>query len=207
MRLEWRERFPRHRLQRKPLVSDPGMHRGTCLKLVSWCMPGSLTRSGGENVPGIPGACATSNFTYLVRGPLWWEKSLKLLIRRGRVTHICVCKLCYHWFRWWYIDSAALNHWLNQWLLIRHIWTNLKFGLGYTLGTLKWIWKCQQNSAHFAMASINAPHINYTIYRLGLCVLVGVCTVMSAYRMASVAMSTRGNSSLHIAHLTDVVYV
>ena len=24
----------------------------------------------GENVPGIPGTCATRNFTYLVRGPL-----------------------------------------------------------------------------------------------------------------------------------------
>ena len=29
MRRECRERFPRHRLQRKPLVSDPGMHHGT----------------------------------------------------------------------------------------------------------------------------------------------------------------------------------
>ena len=63
------ERFPRHRLQRKPLVSDPGMHHGTCVTHVPWCMSGSLTRGGGENVPGIPGACATSNFAYLVRGP------------------------------------------------------------------------------------------------------------------------------------------
>ena len=29
----------------------------------------SLTHSGGENVSGIPGACATRNFTYLARGP------------------------------------------------------------------------------------------------------------------------------------------
>ena len=53
-----RKRFPRHKLQRKPLDSDPGMH--------PWCMTGSLTRGGGEN---IPGACATRNFAYLVRGP------------------------------------------------------------------------------------------------------------------------------------------
>ena len=33
-------------------------------------MPGSLTGGGGENVPGNPGACATHNFTYVVRGPL-----------------------------------------------------------------------------------------------------------------------------------------
>ena len=70
MRRECRERFPRHRLQRKPLVSDPGMHHGMCVTHVPWCMSGSLTRSGGENVPGIPGACATCNVTYLVRGPL-----------------------------------------------------------------------------------------------------------------------------------------
>ena len=36
---------------------------------VPWCMPGSLTRGGGENVPGLPGACATHILTYLVRGP------------------------------------------------------------------------------------------------------------------------------------------
>ena len=40
--------FPTRRLQRKPLASDPGMHQGTCV----------LTFGGGENVPGIPGACA-----------------------------------------------------------------------------------------------------------------------------------------------------
>ena len=51
-----------YRFQRKPLVSDPGMHH------VPWCMSGSLTRCGGENVPGIPGACATRNFAYMVRG-------------------------------------------------------------------------------------------------------------------------------------------
>ena len=33
-------------------------------------MSGSLTRGGGENVPGIPGACTTRYLTYLVRGPL-----------------------------------------------------------------------------------------------------------------------------------------
>ena len=61
--------FPRHRLQRKPLVSYPGMHHGTCVTHLPWCMSGSLTRGGRENVPGIPGACATRNFTYLARGP------------------------------------------------------------------------------------------------------------------------------------------
>ena len=64
MRRECRERFPSHRLQNKPLVNDPGMHHGTCVTHVPCCMPGSLTRGGGENLPGIPGACATRNFRY-----------------------------------------------------------------------------------------------------------------------------------------------
>ena len=69
MRRECRERFPRQRLQNKRLISDPGMHLGTCATHVPWCMSGSLTRGGGENVTSIPGACATRNFTYLARGP------------------------------------------------------------------------------------------------------------------------------------------
>ena len=71
--------FPRRRLQRKPLVSDPGMHHGTCVTHVPSCMSESLTRGSGENVPSIPGACATRNFTYLARGP-WWHEDL------GRVS-------------------------------------------------------------------------------------------------------------------------
>ena len=47
MRRECRERFPRHRLQRKPLISDPGMHHGTCVTHVPWCMSGSPTYDGG----------------------------------------------------------------------------------------------------------------------------------------------------------------
>ena len=70
MRRECRERFPLHRLQRKRLITYPGMHHGTCFTHVPWCMSGSLTHGGGENVPGIPGAFTTRNFAYLVRGPL-----------------------------------------------------------------------------------------------------------------------------------------
>ena len=61
--------FSPPRLQRKPLVRDPGMHHGTCVTHVPWCMSGSLTRGGGENVPNITGAFATRDFTYLARDP------------------------------------------------------------------------------------------------------------------------------------------
>ena len=91
-----RERFPRHRLQRKPLISDPGMHHGTCVTHVPWCMSGSLTRSGGENVPGFPGACETRNLMYLVKGPLLcyyfrhkYIQPIKLYIKRSTVVECC----------------------------------------------------------------------------------------------------------------------
>ena len=56
-------------------VSDPDMHHGTCVThVLPWCMPGSLTDGfhwsrWRENVPGIPGACETCNFTSLARDP------------------------------------------------------------------------------------------------------------------------------------------
>ena len=60
--------FPRHRLQSRPPVSDPGMHHGTCVTHVPWCMSGSLTRGGGKHNTGIPSASASGYFTYLARG-------------------------------------------------------------------------------------------------------------------------------------------
>ena len=53
MRRECREPFPRHRLQREPLVNDLDMHHGTCVTHMPWCMSGSLTRGGGETFPAF----------------------------------------------------------------------------------------------------------------------------------------------------------
>ena len=75
--------FPGRRFKRKPLVSDPGMHHGTCVTHVPWCMSGSLTCSDGENVPGIPGACAPAilriwqeahghGMAYFLVSPIHW---------------------------------------------------------------------------------------------------------------------------------------
>ena len=69
----------------KEAASDLGMHHGTCVTHVAWCMSGSLTCGSRENDPGIPGACAICDFTYLRRGPYnhmlifsdilyWWKK-------------------------------------------------------------------------------------------------------------------------------------
>ena len=65
--------FPRHR----------GLVISTCITARAWrtCRDAwrdryiaiSFEIDGGKNIPGIPGACATCYFTYLVRGP-WTSK-------------------------------------------------------------------------------------------------------------------------------------
>ena len=54
MRRECRERFSHHWVQRKPRVSDPDMHHGTCVTHMPWCMSGSLTRGDGETFSQVP---------------------------------------------------------------------------------------------------------------------------------------------------------
>ena len=97
--MEWT--FSPPLLQRKPLVSEFGMH-------VSWCMLGSITSGGGENVPGIPSVCVTRNFTYQARGP--WRLNFEVIF--GKVHNIFqydqrmyfMCSKCVKipciWFAW-----------------------------------------------------------------------------------------------------------
>ena len=66
--------LPTSDLKGNPLVSDPGMHHGTFVTHVPWCMSGSLTRSGGKRFFDIPGTCATRNFMYLARGTSHWSR-------------------------------------------------------------------------------------------------------------------------------------
>ena len=69
-------------------------------------MSGSLTGGGGENVPSIPAACATRNFTYLARGLLHWNLFLRVTL-----------SLFQHCFKWWLDANQATSHYLNQWCL------------------------------------------------------------------------------------------
>ena len=61
MRRECRERFPRHRLQRKLLVSDPSIHHGMCVTHVPWCMSGSLIRDDRKTFPEFPAHAQAAN--------------------------------------------------------------------------------------------------------------------------------------------------
>ena len=82
--------FPRRRFQRKLLVSDPSMHHGTCVTHVPWCMPGLPTCGDGENVPGIPGACAPAILRIWQEAHGITSSTYTKLIHKQLETHGCV---------------------------------------------------------------------------------------------------------------------
>ena len=74
------------------------MHHGTCATHVPWCMSGLLNRGGGENVLGIPGACATHNFMYLAIGSYSVRKPAMAAGRNHYIDFACVERMgpvCY----------------------------------------------------------------------------------------------------------------
>ena len=131
MHRECRERFPRHQHQRKPLASDPGMHHGTCATHMPWCMSGSLTCGGGENVPG---ACATRNAMYLVIGT--WDIDLPQDVwHHGLHSRHDFSSHCFQYF--WKIISCIYPVFYIPW-----IWDNGVFtGMGYRK---LWRWDCRR---------------------------------------------------------------
>ena len=106
-----RERFPRHRLERKPLVSDPRMHHDTCVTHMPWRMSGSLTRGGGENVPGIPGVCTTAflRTCWEGHGPVSIHTNVKIVSSQYRKSPGGDNNLIYNSMS--YIGKTALLSW------------------------------------------------------------------------------------------------
>ena len=74
MRRECRERYPRHCGLAIPTCITARAWRTCCDACRDRYLAVSLGVGDGENVPDIPGACTTRNFTYLVRGP--WSISM-----------------------------------------------------------------------------------------------------------------------------------
>ena len=69
------------------------MRHGTCVTHVPWCMPGSLTRGGGENVPG---ACATA------------------ILRIWHGTHYCYRRSCYINYAEMQLSKLTSHTFLNR---------------------------------------------------------------------------------------------
>ena len=82
--------FSRHRLQRKPLVSYPSMHHGTCVTHVPWSMSGLLTRVGVENVPFIPGILSKRPIIWTSDDPIFWH-----IYATIGLYELTVCRMIY----------------------------------------------------------------------------------------------------------------
>ena len=133
-------------LQRKPLVSDPGMHHCTCVTHVPWCMSGSLSRDGVENVPGIPGACATHNFTYLVRGPCRFEEHYQPFgIKTDK--HAIMLSFVGNWERKWnfsFQNLETISLWC--WLFRDSVWIGWGQRSSPSLGSFRMVFSIAQPS-------------------------------------------------------------
>ena len=84
MRRECRERFPWH-ASRHVRHARNVMHTG----IANSRFP--LNSAAGGNAPGFPGACATRNFTHLVRGPWtvpWWLLRWHGVLRTRHTHHM-----------------------------------------------------------------------------------------------------------------------
>ena len=110
MQRECQERFPRHRPQRKPLVRDPGIHHGTCVTHVPWCISGSLTHGGGENIPGIPGACITRIFYASDKKPITCSQHGRLCY----ILYLCNRWILFHVALLYYIGLLFKATWLKH---------------------------------------------------------------------------------------------
>ena len=120
----------------KPLVSDPGMHHDTCVTHVPWCMSGSLTCGGGENVPGIPGACAPAILRiwqeahvvpYMISGvhfwtPNWPIHDLHILLCQKSIRVTCCMGVALSWTHTKFPPKTAIAHGsiLLQRSLVKH---------------------------------------------------------------------------------------
>ena len=106
--------FPRRLFQRKPLVSDPGMHHGTCVTHVPWCMSGSLTCGDGENVPGIPGACAPANLR------IWQEAHRPCALHPGISTPRD------YWDPFYYHGLTLILVWISNHIHVK-VWDEITY--------------------------------------------------------------------------------
>ena len=140
MRRECQERFVRHRLQKKLLVSAPGMHHGTYMTHVPLCMSRSLTSGGGETFPAFP---AHAQPAILRIWPIVWVGSVCVFIWLYRLLQI---KVLLPW---------SLSFWL--------------FNLHGVQRFQDSLWQCHCYCLQSAKIYILTRHVEYTDIKMAQC--------------------------------------
>ena len=128
-----------------PWINDPGMHHGTCVTHVPWCMPGSLvsgflwSRLRGKRSRHSR-RMRNPHFTYLVRGP--WP------VRLLDAEPLPEPKLIYQ-FVW----SRGINS--IKWMKNQTSWFKKRNVRCFADGIFICKWKCHlQSTGHFFSASM-----------------------------------------------------
>ena len=106
--------FPTHRLERKPLVSDPDMHHGTCRDARAVMHVGIACLRWRGKRSRHSRRMRTSNFTYLVRGPLEW-KMYFLFHSLGSLSSALSAA---GWSLWNTNEGTPVRHYIFWWLRI-----------------------------------------------------------------------------------------
>ena len=110
--------FPRRWFKRKLLVSDHGMHHGTCVTHVPWCMSGSLTCGDGKTFPAFP-AHAHPQFCVSGKRPICRIR-MKLIIIHAPLLSLNIFTF--------YIFHIRVVHYLQSgyFLALRILWYELE---------------------------------------------------------------------------------
>ena len=134
MRRECRERFPRHRFQRKPVGSGPGMHHGTCVTHVPWCMSGSLNRGGGGK--RSPHSRRMRNSQFYISGKRPIEKLWSVLLDRPESS-------CRKWFSQtnWSMCCKNNDHWRTDNISYLQSSLHLSCRCGVSFNSIMAMWK------------------------------------------------------------------
>ena len=122
------------------------MHHGTCLTHVPWCMSGSLTCGDGENVPGIPGACAPAilriwqeahyiKWKLVPRFRSLWPHHTKIIMNKWLHPLLSV-----GWNYLFIFNLQRRNGWSWEWIsnLIPHFTGSWLFIQGLKLTLIPW---------------------------------------------------------------------
>ena len=119
-------------------LRDPDMRHATCVTHVPWCMPGSLTsgflwsrgeKGGGENAPGILGACATG-----VSRRGWWRRRAEHIPPSWR-NFLISQSLQSHWF---WVQVSSSFYWRSAVYIYIHTYIHTYIYI-YRLNKSKWI--------------------------------------------------------------------
>ena len=121
MRWECWKRFPCHRIRWKPLVSDPGMHHGTCATYVSWCMSGSLTR--GKTFLAFPAHAQPAIL------PIWQETHV---VRDKPTQCMCFVSILCHATVLQQSEANLMIYHLPQLTVAREIYNSIMIRIAYS---------------------------------------------------------------------------